>query len=230
MGATGLSGDPTEYRTRLLDQSDGQIDAWAAETDARRGDPPRRRSASSRTSAGRPGSTSQVSNGCSLPVAARRRASAATATGHLMVPAITLHALVPGIHAAGHGRPGPPHRVPRRELRGDRLRLRRLERLGRAEPSLAGRLAGWVRLTHPFPSLLDGLATAAIALVAAGEAPTAVRLGVSMTALQASIGILNDVVDAPRDAGHKPVEADPGRARSTRVGPGSGSWSRPAQD
>jgi 4-hydroxybenzoate polyprenyltransferase len=87
------------------------------------------------------------------------------------------------------------------------------------EPSLASRLTGWVRLTHPFPSLLDGLATAAIALVAAGEAPAAVRLGISMTALQASIGILNDVVDAPRDAGHKPSKpipaglVDPGRAR-----------------
>ena len=33
--------------------------------------------------------------------------------------------------------------------------------------------------------------------------PTAVRLGVAMTALQASIGALNDVVDAPRDAGRK---------------------------
>ena len=55
MGDTGLSGDPGEYRTRLGDQSDGQIDAWAAETmrdvairrgvvrvveDFRRADPP----------------------------------------------------------------------------------------------------------------------------------------------------------------------------------------------
>ena len=31
MGATGLSTDPTEYRARLADQSDDQIDAWAAE-------------------------------------------------------------------------------------------------------------------------------------------------------------------------------------------------------
>ena len=31
MGATGLSADPTEYRTRLADQPDGQIDSWAQE-------------------------------------------------------------------------------------------------------------------------------------------------------------------------------------------------------
>ena len=31
MADTGLSGDPGEYRTRLADQSDEQIDAWAAE-------------------------------------------------------------------------------------------------------------------------------------------------------------------------------------------------------
>jgi hypothetical protein len=29
--ATGLSGTPTEYRSRLEDQPDQQIDAWAAE-------------------------------------------------------------------------------------------------------------------------------------------------------------------------------------------------------
>ena len=31
MAATGLSADPKEYRTRLAEQSDDQIDAWAAE-------------------------------------------------------------------------------------------------------------------------------------------------------------------------------------------------------
>ena len=65
------------------------------------------------------------------------------------------------------------------------------------------RLAGLVRLIHPFPSLLDGVATVAIALVAGGEPVTAVRLGAAMVALQASIGALNDIVDAPADAGRK---------------------------
>ena len=31
MAGTGLSADPAEYRTRLDEQSDEQIDAWAAE-------------------------------------------------------------------------------------------------------------------------------------------------------------------------------------------------------
>ena len=31
MASTGLSADPTEYRARLADQSDDQIDAWVAE-------------------------------------------------------------------------------------------------------------------------------------------------------------------------------------------------------
>ena len=31
MVATGLSADPTEYRARLADQSDDQIDAWVEE-------------------------------------------------------------------------------------------------------------------------------------------------------------------------------------------------------
>ncbi len=47
------------------------------------------------------------------------------------------------------------------------------------------------------------MATAAIALLAGGDLLTAARLGGSMVALQASIGSLNDVVDAPSDAGRK---------------------------
>ncbi len=31
MGATGLAADPAEYRTRLAEQEDAQIDAWASE-------------------------------------------------------------------------------------------------------------------------------------------------------------------------------------------------------
>ncbi len=31
MGATGLAADPVEYRARLQEQSDDQIDAWAGE-------------------------------------------------------------------------------------------------------------------------------------------------------------------------------------------------------
>jgi 4-hydroxybenzoate polyprenyltransferase len=78
-----------------------------------------------------------------------------------------------------------------------------------AAPSAGERLIGLVRLTHPFPSLLDGLATVAFALVAGGSPANAGRLGMAMVALQASIGILNDVIDAPHDAGHKPGKPIP---------------------
>jgi 4-hydroxybenzoate polyprenyltransferase len=57
--------------------------------------------------------------------------------------------------------------------------------------------------------LLDGLVVAAVALIAGADAGTAVALGVSMTALQASIGTLNDIVDAPRDLGAKPGKPIP---------------------
>ena len=77
-----------------------------------------------------------------------------------------------------------------------------------------------VRLTHPFPSLLDGLVAAAAALAAGGEAIVAVRLGVSMVLLQASVGALNDVVDAPSDAGHKPGKPIPAGLVRPRVATG----------
>jgi 4-hydroxybenzoate polyprenyltransferase len=71
------------------------------------------------------------------------------------------------------------------------------------------RATGFVRLTHPFPILLDGIVTGALATAAGGGAPTAARLGAAMIALQASIGALNDVVDAERDRGLKPGKPIP---------------------
>ncbi|MDF2748569.1 MAG: rane protein [Propionibacteriaceae bacterium] len=70
-------------------------------------------------------------------------------------------------------------------------------------------LIGHVRLTHPFPSVLDGLVAGAAALAAGGDPQTAVRLGLSMVALQASVGSLNDAIDAPSDAGRKPGKPIP---------------------
>ena len=71
----------------------------------------------------------------------------------------------------------------------------------------------------------------AVALTAGGDAMTAARLALSMTALQASIGTLNDLVDAPRDAGHKPGKPIPAGLVSTQlagatvaVGAGLGVW------
>ena len=43
----------------------------------------------------------------------------------------------------------------------------------------------------------------AIALLAGGAADQVVRVGLAMTALQLGIGTVNDIVDAPRDAGRK---------------------------
>ncbi|MEO5965091.1 MAG: UbiA family prenyltransferase, partial [Candidatus Limnocylindrales bacterium] len=71
------------------------------------------------------------------------------------------------------------------------------------------RLAAASRLVHPFPSLLDGAVVALVALVAGGSVVTALALGLSMTLLQFTIGSVNDIVDAPRDAGLKPGKPIP---------------------
>jgi len=51
--------------------------------------------------------------------------------------------------------------------------------------------------------------TGAVALLAGGALPLAIRLGVAMTALQLGIGAVNDLVDAPHDAGRKPGKPIP---------------------
>ena len=104
MEATGLSADPAEYRSRLVEQSDAQIDAWAAElmrdVAIRRGvvkvvDDFRRAAGLAE-----PDFERVFASGGGPPAVVGRDAS-----GNLMVPAITLHALVPGIHAqASDGR------------------------------------------------------------------------------------------------------------------------------
>jgi 4-hydroxybenzoate polyprenyltransferase len=73
----------------------------------------------------------------------------------------------------------------------------------------AGRLVRAVRLVHPFPSILDGAVVALVGLVAGGSIATALAVGASMTLLQFAIGSLNDIVDAPADAGHKPGKPIP---------------------
>jgi hypothetical protein len=101
---TGLSADATDYRRRLAEQSDEQIDSWAAElmrdVAIRRG--VIRVIDDFRSAAG----LSEVefervfaSGGGPPAVVGRDR------EGRLMVPAITLHALVRGIRAqAGDAR------------------------------------------------------------------------------------------------------------------------------
>ena len=98
MAATGLSADPKEYRARLAEQSDEQIDAWAAElmrdVAIRRGvirvvDDFRRASRLDER-----GFERVFASGGGPPATIGRDAA-----GRLMVPAITLFALVPGMRA-----------------------------------------------------------------------------------------------------------------------------------
>ena len=207
--------------TRLAEQSDEQIDAWAAElmrdVAIRRGVV--RVIADFRSAAGLGETEFErvfASGGGPPAVVGRDR------DGRLMVPAITLFALVPGIRSQVADGRSPPDRVPRRELRRARLRLTAPSHGWGASlagsrlpgPSLAVRVAAVLRLTHPFPSLLDGLATWALALVAGAGTGDALRLGVAMTLLQAGIGTVNDLVDAAADAGRQARQADPERARS----------------
>ena len=229
MAATGLSADPEEYRERLAEQSDDQIDAWAAElmrdVAIRRGVREGRRG----LPAARPASTSANSNGCSHPAAARRRRSGATRAGDLMVPAITLFALVPGIRAQVGRRPRPTDRLPGRELRRARLRLTPIPSGGPSggagRDRLLGSHRGWLRLGHPFPSVLDGLVCGAVAILAGAEPGlAAAHCRLAMILLQLGIGITNDLVDAPADAGRKPGKPIPaglvgrGTARAVAIG------------
>jgi 4-hydroxybenzoate polyprenyltransferase len=54
-------------------------------------------------------------------------------------------------------------------------------------------------------------------MLAGGPLDAALRLGVSMTLLQVSIGALNDIVDAPLDAGRKPGKPIPAGLVSGRL-------------
>jgi 4-hydroxybenzoate polyprenyltransferase len=64
---------------------------------------------------------------------------------------------------------------------------------------------------------LDGAVVVAVALVAGATLATAALLGLAMTALQAAIGALNDLVDAPRDTGRTPAKPIPAGLVSRRL-------------
>lgn len=98
MGATGLSSDPKEYRARLAEQTDGQVDAWVAEllrdVVIRRGivkvvDDFRRL-----TGLDEAGFERVFASGGGPPAAIGHDRA-----GHIIVPAVTLHALVPGLRS-----------------------------------------------------------------------------------------------------------------------------------
>jgi len=98
VATTGLSADPKEYRKRLAEQSDEQIDAWASElmrdVAIRRGVV--KVVADFRRAARLDENSFErvfASGGGPPAVVGRDR------EGRLMVPAITLYALVPGIRS-----------------------------------------------------------------------------------------------------------------------------------
>jgi geranylgeranylglycerol-phosphate geranylgeranyltransferase len=89
------------------------------------------------------------------------------------------------------------------------------------------RVALAARVVHPLPSTLNALVVAALAAVADADVMVATRLAVAMFAFQASIGAINDVIDADRDRvgkPRKPIPAgniDPAAAALVGVGAGA---------
>jgi hypothetical protein len=96
MSGTGLSADPTEYRNRLADQSDDQIDAWASELMR---DVVKRRGIVKVVDDFR--TAAQLSEAEFERVFAfgggAPRTLGRDAAGHLVVPTISLWTLVPGV-------------------------------------------------------------------------------------------------------------------------------------
>ena len=96
MPATGLSADPKEYRRRLAEQPDAQIDAWAAELMR---DVAKRRGVIRVLADFR--KAAKLSEQDIERVFASGNGPSATigrdAQGRQMMPAIALYALVPGI-------------------------------------------------------------------------------------------------------------------------------------
>jgi hypothetical protein len=98
VATTGLSADPKEYRERLAEESDEQIDAWAAElmrdVAIRRG--VIKVVSDFRHAAGldENGFERVFASGGGPPAVVGRDRE-----GRLMVPAVTLFALVPGIRS-----------------------------------------------------------------------------------------------------------------------------------
>lgn len=69
-----------------------------------------------------------------------------------------------------------------------------------AAPGPGRRALAFVRVGHPFPSLLNAVAVGVIAILAGGGGSEAVRIGVSMFLLQFSIGAVNDLADRDSDS------------------------------
>jgi hypothetical protein len=98
VASTGLSADPDEYRRRLADQSDDQIDAWAAElmrdVVIRRGIVKVVEDFRRAARLDENGFERVFASGGGPPAVVGRDRD-----GQLVVPTITLYALVPGIRS-----------------------------------------------------------------------------------------------------------------------------------
>lgn len=98
MAATGLSGNPTEYRARLGEQSDAQLDAWVAELLR---DVVKRRGIVKVVRDFR--DAAKLSDAEFERVFASGGGAPATLghdrSGNVIVPTISLHAVVPGLRA-----------------------------------------------------------------------------------------------------------------------------------
>ncbi len=98
MVATALSANPKEYRSRLADQTDEQIDAWVAElmrdVVIRRGIPKVVEDFRRATRLDERSFERVFASGGGPPAVVGRDAK-----GRLVVPTITLYVLVPGIRA-----------------------------------------------------------------------------------------------------------------------------------
>jgi hypothetical protein len=104
VSTSGLSADPSEYRKRLAEQSDDQIDAWAAElmrdVAIRRGVRTVVQGFRKAAKLDEAGFERVFASGGGPPAVVGRDAD-----GNLMVPAISLYVLVPGIRSqVGDGR------------------------------------------------------------------------------------------------------------------------------
>ena len=98
MGSTGLSGNPTEYRTRLAEQSDEQLDAWVAEllrdVVRRRGIVKVVRDFRAAAKLSEPEFERVFASGGGAPATLGHDRQ-----GNVIVPTISLHAIVPGLRA-----------------------------------------------------------------------------------------------------------------------------------
>ena len=98
MGATGLSANPTEYRARLAEQTDAQIDTWASElmrdVAKRRGIVRVVEDFRRATRLDEQEFERVFASGGGPPATVGHDAE-----GHLIVPAVALWALVPGIRS-----------------------------------------------------------------------------------------------------------------------------------